>query len=217
MDKVITYSFDSPEIQYLINSDNRLGAIIRKVGPLHYDIDKDAYAFLIHEIIEQMLSAKAGQKIYQRLVDLCGGSLTPQKVCSLSFEQIKSIGTATSKANFIIGITKSVISGELDFDYINSLNDEDTYKRLRKIPGIGNWTASMYLLFVKGSIDVLPYDDAAFVQTFKWLYKKKTVNKTIIQKKCKAWKPFSSLGSRYFYIALDMGLTKIDIDTFLEE
>lgn len=33
------------------------------VGPITYvSHDEDTYAFLIHEIIEQMLSVKAGQK-----------------------------------------------------------------------------------------------------------------------------------------------------------
>ena len=38
------------------------------------------YAFLIHEIIEQMLSIKAGAKIYGRLKDLCDGEVLPERI-----------------------------------------------------------------------------------------------------------------------------------------
>ena len=217
MENTITFSLDSPEIQYLIQRDNKLGAIIRRIGPLSYTVHSDGYSFLIHEIIEQMLSVKAGQKIYSRLVDLCDGKLTPDRVSLLSFEQIKSIGTANSKVKFIQEITNEVSSGNLDFNELNSLSDEDAYKKLMSFRGIGNWTASMYLLFVKNSQDILPYDDAAFLQTFKWLYKKQKVNKNIVLKKCKKWSPFSSLASRYFYKALDTGLTKTKVEDLLEE
>ena len=217
MENTITFSLDSPEIQYLIQRDNKLGAIIRRIGPMSYTVHSDGYSFLIHEIIEQMLSVKAGQKIYSRLVDLCDGKLTPDRVSLLSFEQIKSIGTANSKVKFIQEITNEVSSGNLDFNELNSLSDEDAYKKLMSFRGIGNWTASMYLLFVKNSQDILPYDDAAFLQTFKWLYKKQKVNKNIVLKKCKKWSPFSSLASRYFYKALDTGLTKTKVEDLLEE
>ena len=163
-----------------------------------------------------MLSVKAGQKIYLRLVDLCDGSITPQRIDSLSYEEIKSIGTANTKVKFIQTITKEVLTGNLDFDEINAMNDEEAYKKLMSFHGIGNWTASMYLLFVKNSQDVLPYDDAAFLQTFKWLYKKQKVNKNIVQNKCRKWSPYSSLGARYFYKALDIGLTKIKVEDLLE-
>jgi DNA-3-methyladenine glycosylase II len=216
MGNTITFSLNSPEIQYLIQRDGKLGAIIQRIGPMTYTTYTDGYSFLIHEIIEQMLSVKAGQKIFSRLVDLCEGKLTPDRVSSLSFEEIKSIGTATSKVRFIQEITNEVLSGNLNFDELNSLSDEDAYKKLMSIRGIGNWTASMYLLFVKNSQDVLPYDDAAFLQTFKWLYKKQKVNKNIVQNKCHKWSPYSSLGARYFYKALDTGLTKIKVEDLLE-
>jgi DNA-3-methyladenine glycosylase II len=54
----------------------------------------------------------------------------------------------------------------------------------------------------------LPFEDGAFLQAYKWLYKTDEVSKEAIQKKCKKWKPYSSIASRYMYKALDSGLTK---------
>ena len=60
MGTYITLDKDSPEIQYLCKKDKRLKKVISMVGPITYETHDDApYAFLIHEIIEQMLSVKA--------------------------------------------------------------------------------------------------------------------------------------------------------------
>lgn len=95
MDKRVELTEDSSPIQYLCKKDKRLAKVISMVGPITYTIHEDGYAFLIHEIIEQMLSIKAGAKIYGRLVELCHGQITPETINSLSDEDIKSIGTSS--------------------------------------------------------------------------------------------------------------------------
>lgn len=142
------------------------------VGPITYETHgEDPYEFLIHEVIEQMLSIKAGNKIFSRLVDLCDGKITPSKVNKLSDNQIKSIGTANSKVSFIRSITNAVLNGELDFKSLKEMNDSDVFKYLTSFKGIGKWTANMYLIFVLNRMDILPTNDAAFLQSYEWLYK----------------------------------------------
>ena len=214
-DKLFVFNLESKEISYLCKRDCRLKKLIQKIGPISYKLYEDGYSFLIHEIIEQMLSAKAGKKIFHRLVELCGGIITPEKISNLTFEQIKSIGTANSKVTFIQEITNSILNGSLDLEKINNMDKKMALSILTSFKGIGNWTANMYLLFCVGNLDVLPYDDVAFLQTFKWLYNKKTVSKKVVIQMCKKWSPYSSLASRYFYIALDTGLLKTSISKFL--
>ncbi len=53
----------SCEIIYLKKKDKRLAKIINTVGPIVCSThDGNEYAFFVHEIIEQMLSIKAGKK-----------------------------------------------------------------------------------------------------------------------------------------------------------
>lgn len=80
--------------------------------------------------------------------------------------------------------------------------------------GIGKWTAKMYLIFVLDRQEILPYEDIAFLQSYEWLYKTKDRSKKSIEKKCKKWKPYSSIASRYLYKALDTGLTKESFKLF---
>ena len=75
----------------------------------------------------------------------------------------------------------------------------------------------MYLLFFLQRDDVLPYEDGAFLQAYRWLYNTKKCDQKNIEKRCKKWKPYTSIGARYLYRALDTGLTKLPIKDFLAE
>ena len=199
----------SPAIQHLCKRDKRLAKVIKMVGPITYEVEsKDPYAFLIHEIIEQMLSIQSGRKIYANLEALCKGKITPEIISTLTDNEIKNIGTSNAKVSYIRSITDAVIAGNLVFEELLVLSDDEVNKKLMSIRGIGKWTAKMYLIFVLDRPDILPYEDAAFLQAYKWLYNTNDVNKKAIESKCRKWKPYSSIASRYLYRALDSGLTK---------
>ena len=208
MDKTITLDQDTPSVIHLCQKDKRLAKVILMIGPITYSLHQDPYVFLIHEIIEQMLSAKVGNIIYGRLSDLCDGHISIETISSLSDEEIKSIGTANSKVKFIRSITEVVLKDPSFFDNLKDLPDEEVYRRLTSIKGIGPWTAKMYLLFVLNRNDILPYEDVAFLQGFSWAYNTKDLSPAAVKKRCKKWKPYSSIAARYMYRALDTGLTK---------
>lgn len=215
MSEIITLDTNSPPIQYLRKKDKRLAKVIDMVGPITYHTHEDnPYAFLIHEIIEQMLSAKVASKIYERFESLCGGGINPVIVNELSDADIKSIGTADTKVSYIRNLTSAVISGELNFETINKLPDNEAMCKLVSFRGIGNWTAKMYLLFVLDRPDVLPFEDVAFQQAFEWVYKSPDRTKEAIIKRCKKWKPYSSFAVRYMYRALDLGFTKSEFHLY---
>lgn len=217
MAAIVTLNQDSPSVQYLCKKDKRLTKVISMVGPITYEPHTDnPFPFLIHEIIEQMLSVKAGAKIYERLEKLCDDQITPDAIQKLSVEEIKAIGTSTAKANYIKGAALAVLSGELDFTKFSDRTDAAALKELISLHSIGTWTAKMYLIFVLDRQDILPFEDIAFLQSYKWLYKTEDVSKASIEKKCKKWKPYSSVAAKFIYRALDMGFTKEEFHLFKE-
>lgn len=215
MPEIVTLDMNTPSVQYLCKKDKRLAKVIKMVGPINYvPHSEDTYAFLIHEIIEQMLSVKAGQKIYGRLESLCEGSITPEHIKALSDNEIRGIGTSSSKARAIRNITDAILSGDLDFDKISALPDDEVINSLTQLHGIGHWTAKMFLIFVLDRPDVLPAEDGAFLQTYRWVYKTDDCSKDSVCKRCQKWKPYSSIASRFFYRALDAGMTKEEFHLF---
>lgn len=207
-DSIITLSEDTPPIKKLCNSDKRLAKVIHHIGPLSYSNVQNEYAFLVHEIIEQMLSIKAGNKIYSRLLDKCNGSITPENINQINVESLREIGVSSAKSIYIKELTESVLEKRIDLLALKNLNDDEVIHSLTQIRGIGNWTAKMFLIFVLDRKDILPFEDGAFLQSFAWLYKTSDLSKQSISKKCQKWKPYSSIAARYLYRALDMGLTK---------
>jgi len=184
------------------------------VGTITYTPYTDSYPFLVHEIIEQMLSIKAGQKIYARLEKLCKGNITPDIVAKLSDEEIRSIGTSRSKVSYIRNITNAIVSRELDLGNLTQQTDVEVTASLTKIRGIGNWTAKMYLIFVLNRSDILPWEDGAFLQSYRWMYKTDDCSRKSVEQKCRKWKPYSSIAARFLYRTLDAGLTKSEFHLF---
>ena len=215
MAELCKISLDSPEVQYLCKKDKRLAKLINMVGEICYEPhDGNSYAFMVHEIIEQMLSVKAGRRIYERLESLCDGEITPQRIDGLSDEQIRSTGTSSAKVEYIRNITKATHDGILDDNRLRGLSDHDVIKELTSIRGIGKWTAKMYLMFVLDRPNLLPVEDGAFLQVYRWLYKTDDCSEKSVYKKCKKWSPYSTTASRFFYRALDAGMTKEEFHLF---
>lgn len=215
MPNAVTLDMDHPAVQYLCKKDKRLAKVISMVGSITYvPHDEDTYAFLIHEIIEQMLSVKAGQKIYGRLEELCEGEVTPERINALSDEEIRGTGTSNAKVEYIRNVTNAILEGTLDFNTLADLPDSDVIKELTKLRGIGNWTAKMYLMFVLDRPNIIPVEDGAFLQVYRWVYKTDDCSEKAVYKKCKKWSPYSTIASRFFYRALDAGMTKEEFHLF---
>ena len=65
--------------------------------------------------------------------------------------------------------------------------------------------------------DILPTEDVAFLQAYEWMYNTKDRSRVSVEKKCKKWKPYSSIAARYLYRALDMGLTKNEFHLYKQK
>jgi len=205
-----------PSVQYLCRKDKRLAKLIDMVGDIEYREQPDCFARLVRSIINQMLSNKAAHIIGCRVANLCGESITPENLLKLNREQLRKAGLSYTKADNILGIAKAVTDGILDFSNFPNMTDQEVINELTSLRGIGTWSAKMYLIFTLNRMDVLPYEDVAFLQTYTWLYKTKDLQPTAIIKRCKKWKPYSSIAARYFYYALDMGLTKQEFHLYKE-
>lgn len=217
MSEIITLDMNNLSVQYLCKRDKRLAKVISMVGSISYSShEDDPYRFLVHEIIEQMLSVKAGQKIFSRLETLCAGDINPDNISALTNEQIRSTGTSNAKVKYIRNLTKALESRTLSFDKLSEMSDKDVIYEMTRIQGIGTWTAKMYLMFVLNRPDILPVEDGAFLQGYRWAYKTDDCSPASVIKKCKKWKPYSSIAARFFYHALDAGMTKEEFHLFKE-
>lgn len=98
---------------------------------------------------------------------------------------MRSTGMSGSKVLYIRSITQNIIEGSLRLDILSEMPDIEAIKYLTQFKGIGIWTAKMYLIFVLNRQDVLPYEDGAFLQAYRWLYKTDDTSKKSVEKNVK--------------------------------
>ena len=196
----------SPSVQHLCNCDKELSIIIKELGPLSYSVHQDGYSFLVHEIIEQMLSTKTANSIFSRFSALCNNTITIDTVSNLSSEEINSVGISRAKVEYIKALTLHLSNNPDFLNSLSSLSNEHVISALKSIHGIGNWTAKMYLIFVLDRQDVIPIEDSAFIKSYRLLRNNMFLNKDQILEDCSKWSPYSSIAVRYLYHALDSKL-----------
>ena len=207
---------DDERIIYLSKVDKRLKTIFCMVGAIEAREHIDGYKFLVCEIIGQMLSNKVADTMISRLNNVCKGDISVEAINSLSFEQLKSIGISSAKVQYIRALTTMVNEDSSFLEVIPKYGDDDAIKHLKQVRGIGNWTAKMYLLFVLQREDILPYEDGAFIQVYKWLYETEDVSINAIMNNCSKWKPYASIAARYMYRILDAGYTQVPYKNYME-
>ena len=74
-------------------------------------------------------------------------------------EQQVSLGFTRQKARYVSGLAQRIVDGTLSLPRIARLDDRDAERALREGPGIGPWTAGVYLLMALRRPDVWPPGD----------------------------------------------------------
>lgn len=177
---IFTITTENEKVRYLKKQDWKLGKVIDTIGDICCTSHDDPIEFIACEILGQMLSNKVATVLRKRLNILCNGTISAQAISELTHDELRQIGLSNSKSDYLLNFAETVNRGELDFKSLESEPDEVVIKKLTAIKGIGTWTAKMYLLFVLCRDDVLPYEDGAFLQAYKWLYNTEETRKNSI-------------------------------------
>jgi DNA-3-methyladenine glycosylase II len=178
------------------------------IGDFEYSAHPNTEDFFFSTIIGQMMSNTVADVIEGRVSAMCGGKMTADAILSLGIERIRSAGVSMQKAEYMTLFAQKIKSEPKFLDNLKSKSNNEVLKELTALRGIGNWTAKMYLLFVLNRTDILPYEDGAFLQAYRWLYQISDTKPASIKKMCQAWTPYESVAARFMYRLLDYGYTK---------
>lgn len=117
------------------------------------------FSALTRSIMGQQLSVKAARTIHGRVVDLLGGHPTPELVLQYDEAALRACGLSGAKIRSLHGIARAVQGGDIDLDTLDHLSEDDAAAQLVALPGVGPWTAHMFLMFVLRRPDVLAPGD----------------------------------------------------------
>ena len=190
-----------------MKADPTLRAVIKRVGPcrLHSAAPKDPFVTLCLSIASQQLSTKAAATIFKRFEDLFPDRRpTPERVMTLSDDQLRACGFSRAKAAFVKDLAAHVLDGRLDLKALKKHPDDEVMKQLIAVKGIGRWTAEIFLMFRLGRPDVLPADDLGLMTAVQRLYKlRKRPDAKRLRKIGEAWRPHRSVASWYLWETLN--------------
>src|SRR3954447_8666531 len=141
---------------HLRSVDHVMRGLIDERGPIDPETDRRAsrpepYEALARAIVGQQLSTKAARSIWERLVEILGGTFPqPSELLAVDSETIRSAGLSRSKVAFLRDLAERITDGRLDLEWLVELSDEDVIAALTEIKGVGPWTAEMFLIFHLG-------------------------------------------------------------------
>jgi DNA-3-methyladenine glycosylase II len=153
---------------------------------------------LVSSIIGQQLSSKAAGTIKQRVRGLAPG-FTSAGFLALTVDALRSAGLSLPKARYILELARRVGDGRLDFAALRHTPDEEVIAALVELPGIGRWTAEMFLIFGLHRADVLSLGDAGLRRAVRLLFGEEAKLEIAGQ----AWHPYCSIASWYLWRHLD--------------
>jgi len=187
-------------------ADPAMHGVIKRVGPYTLKPNRDRFGMLVRSIISQQISVSAARAIRGRLETLVGDEgLQPQKLASLSIDQLRSVGLSPQKASYMHDLAAKVADGTVRMARIGRLDDEAVIGELTQVKGIGRWTAQMFLIFALGREDVFPIDDFGVRAAMCRLYGlAEAPPKATLLEIGQRWSPFASIGSWYCWRYLDV-------------
>jgi len=115
------------------------------------------FAALTRSIIHQQVSIAAGRAIGDRLLAASGGAWTAPAIHALSAEGLLAAGLSRAKARYVVALADADLRGELEG--LDTMADDEIITKLVTLPGVGIWTAKMFLLFHLRRPDVFSGDD----------------------------------------------------------
>jgi DNA-3-methyladenine glycosylase II len=139
--------------------DRRLAAVVESFGPPPLFSRPRGFPTLVWIILEQQVSLASAAALFARLKSAVAGAVTPESVLALGSDGLLRLGFTRQKARYVIGLAERIVGAQLDLARTVTLDDDAAGQALLEVPGIGPWTAGVYLLMALRRPDVWPPGD----------------------------------------------------------
>ena len=177
----------------LAKKDADLQSIIHQYGYPPLWKRTASFETLVHIILEQQVSLASAlaalNKLKQKIVQI-----TPQNLFSLSDEELKACYFSKQKIIYTKHLASEIISGQLNLDELNAMDNDSIRTSLLKIKGIGNWTVDVYLMMVLQRSNLFPLGDIALLKSVKEIKGlSKEISTAAIKQMAEKWKPYQTI------------------------
>jgi DNA-3-methyladenine glycosylase II len=198
MPNTITYTADDEPSRALAAADPELGALIDRVARVDGSFVGGGFAVIARSIVSQQLSEKAAATIWRRVAESVG--TTAESLAGADVDSLRAAGLSGRKVEYLQGIARSTLTGEISWEGLEILDDEAVIEDLVRLRGVGRWTAEMYLIFALGRLDVLALDDQGLRNSAgRVMGLGRSATRDELEERGRLWTPWRSIASLWLW------------------
>ncbi len=138
--------------------------VLPTLEPLPMRLRPDGFPAILNAIVSQQLSVSAADAILTRL--RTAELVSPAAILDSTDDALRGCGLSGPKIRYLRGIA----AAGLDWAALRDMPDEAVADTLVALPGIGRWTADIYLQFALGRPDAFAAGDLALQEAARLLY-----------------------------------------------
>ena len=192
---------DLSEFHRMSSADTTLSSLAAKLTGLKPPRYPSLFEALTNAITCQQITLTAGLRILGRLAAACGTRVEdaasfplPKNVVQLSAQDLIDLGYSRQKARAMVELAALAADGELERSIIADLNDDEAVERLRRLYGVGRWSAEYTLLRGDGRLNIFPGDDVGVRKHLEqWLGLDHRLNYDGVSRILETWQPFGGM------------------------
>ena len=151
-------------------------------------------------MVSQQISTQAAGAILARLA--AAGLSDEAAIRAADDDALRAAGLSRPKARYLRGIAEA----RVDWAALRNLPDDQAIANLTALPGIGRWTAEIYLKFALGRPDVFAAGDLALAESARLLYGlPERPGPAALIALAEPWRPWRAVAARalwaYYHVA----------------
>ncbi|MDO5647859.1 DNA-3-methyladenine glycosylase [Paracoccus sp. (in: a-proteobacteria)] len=165
--------------------------VLPDLSPLPLRRSPDGFGAILSAIVGQQISVAAAAAIRARME--AANLTTESAIRAAGDDDLRAAGLSRGKARYL----RAVADAGIDWDGLRALPDDQAIATLTALPGIGVWTAEIYLMFALGRPDVLPAADLALQESARMLYDLDArPTPAVLRRLADPWAPWRAVAAR---------------------
>jgi DNA-3-methyladenine glycosylase II len=153
-------------IRDLVRQDTRLAPILEITGMPALRRREPGFAGIAHIVCGQQLSTASAAAIWGRL-QAAFDPFDHEAIRRARADRLGRLGLSAAKIKTLKHIARELGAERLNLDVLANEDADAAHATLTALPGIGPWTADVYLLFCLGHGDAWPAGDLAVQEAVK--------------------------------------------------
>jgi len=179
--------------------DDDLAALVAAHGIPPLWLRPPGFASLVLFILEQQVSLASAAAAYRKVLERVG-TMAPEALLETTPDDLRVDGVSRQKDRYLRALAAAVMTGELDLPGLDDLSDDEVRRALIALPGIGRWTADVYLLACLGRPDLWPIGDRALqVAAAEALGLDDVPDQAALEALGERWRPHRSTAARLLW------------------